>query len=191
MLRCRWSVAVRTKSAARAESAGRSDINLYLMFPLLTGVAMIQTTLLSRLNLFGGQIDLMLLVVLLWTVVRGIREGLVWAFVGGLILDLLSGGPLAGMALALLAAAFVTGQSLGEEVGSLAVRVVILTVLGAAVYHLSLLLILNWSGHAVDWGFSLVQVAGPSVALNAISAPILLPLLSWLERATGEEGLVL
>ena len=161
------------------------------MFPLLTGVALIQTTLVSRINLLGARPNLMLLVVLIWTVMRGIDEGLIWAFVGGLILDLLSGGPLAGIALALLAAAYLAGQSLGEEVGSQAVRLVILTVLGATVYHVALLTILDWTGHTVDWGFSLTRVAAPSVVLNAVLAPLVLPPLAWLERATGEEGLSL
>ena len=171
--------------------AGRSDINPYLTFPLLTGVALIQTTALAGVEVLGARPNLMLLVVLIWAVVRGIDEGLIWAFVGGLLLDLLSGGPLASMALALLAGAYLAGQSLGEQVGSRAIRLVVLTVLGATAYHLTLLLILDWSGHAVDWGFSLLQVAGPSVLLNALLAPILLPSLTWLERVTGEEGLAL
>jgi len=133
----------------------------------------------------------MLLVVLTWTLLRGIDEGLIWAFVGGLILDLLSGGPLASIALAMLAAAYLAGQSLAEGVGSQAVRLIISTVLGAMVYHLVLLFILDWSGHAVDWGYSLLRVAGPSVLLNAALAPFMLPPLNWLERATGEEGLAL
>jgi rod shape-determining protein MreD len=152
---------------------------------------MIQTTLLSRVSVLGGHPNLMLVVVLIWAVVRGIDEGLIWAFVGGLILDLLSGGPLASIALAMVGAAYLAGQSLGEGVGSPAVRLVIVTVLGAAVYHLVLLMILDWSGHTVDWAFSLVRVAGPSILLNGVLAPFLLPPLTWLERATGEEGLVL
>jgi rod shape-determining protein MreD len=161
------------------------------MFPFLTGVALLQTTLLSKVSLLGARPNVMLLVVLIWTVVRGIDEGLVWAFVGGLILDLLSGGPLAAMALALLASAYLAGQSLGEEVGSQAVRLVILTILGAMAYHLVMLAILDWSGHTVDWGFSLLRIAAPSVVINTVLAPVLLPPLAWLERATGEEGLIL
>lgn len=152
---------------------------------------MIQTTLLSRVDVLGGRPNLMLLVVLAWTMIRGIDEGLIWAFVGGLILDLLSGGPLASIALALLAAAYLAGQSLVEGMGSEAVRLVILTVLGATVYHLALLFILDWSGRTMDWGFSLLHVAGPSVLVNGVLAPFLLPLMRWLERSTREEGLAL
>jgi rod shape-determining protein MreD len=133
----------------------------------------------------------MLLVVLIWAVVRGLDEGLLWAFIGGLIMDLLSGGPLAGTALALVAAAYLAGQSLGEGVGSQAVRSMILTVLGALTYHLALLIILGWTGHPVNWGFSLARVAGPSIVLNGVLAPFVLQPLSWLERATGRDRMVL
>ena len=162
-----------------------------MTFPVLIGAALIQTTLLAGIDVLGARPNLMLLVVLIWAVVRGIDEGLMWAFIGGLLLDLFSGGPLASIAVALLAAAYLAGQSLGEEVGSQAVRVFILTALGSMAYHVTLLTILDWSGHSVDWGYSLVRVAGPSVLLNAVLAPILLPLLTWLERTTREEGVVL
>ncbi|MFW6135670.1 MAG: rod shape-determining protein MreD [Chloroflexota bacterium] len=162
-----------------------------MTFPLLTGVAVIQATLLSRVSVLGARPDLMLLVVLMWAMARGLDEGLVWAFVGGLIIDLLSGGPLAGTALALVAGAYVAGQSLVEGVGSQAVRAVILTVLGALVYHLALLVILGWTGRTVSWGFSLARVAAPSVLLNGVLAPFVLQPIIWLERATGREGLAL
>jgi rod shape-determining protein MreD len=159
--------------------------------PLLTGAALIQTTLLSRINVLGAQPNLMLLVVLLWSLVRGVDEGLMWAFLGGLIVDVLSGGPLAGTSVALLAAAYLAGQSLGEQLGSLVVRSMILTVLGTATYHLALLLVLDWTGHTVDWALSLTRVAVPSVVLNGVLAPFVLQPVNWLERATRREGLVL
>jgi rod shape-determining protein MreD len=124
----------------------------------------------------------MLLVVLTWAVVRGLDEGLRWAFIGGLIMDLLSGGPLAGTALALVAAAYLVGQSLGEGVGSEVIRLMILAVLGALTYHVALLVVLGWTGHPVSWGFSLTQVAGPSIVLNAVLAPFVLQPLRWLDR---------
>ena len=133
----------------------------------------------------------MLLVVLLWSLVRGVDEGLMWAFLGGLIVDVLSGGPLAGTAIALLAAAYLAGQSFGERLGSQALRSMILTALGTATYHLALLIVLDWTGHTVDWAFSLTRVTVPSVVLNGLLAPFLLQPLNWLERATRREGLVL
>lgn len=145
----------------------------------------------SRISVLGARPNLVLLVVLTWAVVRGADEGLMWAFVGGMILDLLSGGPLGATALALAGAAYLAGQSLGEELGLPVVRLMILVALGALVYHLIILLILNWTGHTVSWGFSLARVGGPSVLLNALLAPAVLPPLNWLERATAQDGVVL
>jgi rod shape-determining protein MreD len=154
-------------------------------------VALIQTTLLSRIKLWGARPDLMLLVVLVWAAVRGIDEGLVWGFIGGLLIDLFSGGPLAATALALLAAALIAGQPLGLGIGSQVVRLLFLSFLGIVVYHLVLLIILGWTGHTVHWGFAWLQVAGPSTLLNVALAPFVLQPLALLERATRQEGFVL
>ena len=162
-----------------------------MTLPLLTGVALIQTTLLARIKLWGARPDLMLLVVLVWAVVRGIDEGLVWGFMGGLLLDLFSGGPLAATALALLAAALLAGQPLGLGIGSRVVRLLLLSLLGSVAYHLVLLIVLGWTGHTVDWGFAWLQVAGPSVLLNVVLAPFVLQPLALLERATRQEGFAL
>lgn len=169
----------------------RFKINPYVTLPLLTCAAILQTTLLSQIDVLGAQPNLMLLLVVLWSLVRGVDEGLLWAFLGGLIVDVLSGGPMAGTAIALLAAAYLAGQSLGEQVGSQVVRAMLLTVLGTAMYHLALLIVLDWTGHTVDWAFSLTRVTGPSVALNMVLAPFVLQPLNWLDRATRPEGLVL
>jgi len=154
---------------------------------------MLQSTLLARVNLWGARPDLMLLVVLIWTVVRGMDEGVLWGFIGGLIIDLLSGGPLAATVLALLAATLLAGQSLGRGFGSLVVRLMLLTFLGVLAYHLVLLIVLNWTGHApqMDWGFSLLRVAGPSALLNMLLVPFVQQPLVWLERATRQGGFAL
>lgn len=147
--------------------------------------------MLSRVNLWGARPDLMLLVVLVWAVVRGMDEGLVWGFIGGLIIDLLSGGPLAATALALLAAVFLAGQSWGQGLGSPVVRLMLLAILGVVVYHLVLLIVLAWAGYTVDWGFALLRVVGPSTLLNVVLAPFVRQPLAWLDRETREERFAL
>lgn len=131
----------------------------------------------------------MLLVVLAWTVVRGVDEGLVWGFIGGLIVDLLSSGPLGTTALALSAAALLAGQTWGKRLGSQVVRLLLLALLSVAAYHLTLLVILAWTGHTIDWGFALLRIAGPSVLLNALLAPFVRQPLAWLGQRIRREGL--
>ncbi len=138
----------------------------------------------------------MLLVVLAWAVVRGVDEGLMWGFIGGLIVDLLSGGPLGATALALLAVAL-AGRPWGRGavtvpvLGPPVISFLLLTFLGVVVYHLVLLFVLAWTGHAVDWRFALTQVVGPSALLNVALAPFVRQPLAWLERRTRREGFAL
>lgn len=133
----------------------------------------------------------MLLVVLAWAAMRGAGEGAVWGFIGGLIVDLLSGGPLGATVLALLAAALLAGRPWGQEFGLPLARFLFLALVGVAVYHLVLLFVLVWTGHTVDWGFALPRVAAPSVLLNTLLAPFAQQPLKWLERRTRREGFAL
>lgn len=162
-----------------------------MTIPLLTGVALTQSVWLSRVSLWGARPDLMLLVVLVWAVVRGVDEGLMWGFVGGLVVDLLSGGPLGATPLALLAVALLAGQPWGQGLGSSVARLLFLALVGVVVYHLVLLIVLASMGYRVDWGFALMRVAGPSALLNAILAPFVRQPLAWLERRTRREGFAL
>src|SRR5438874_12252086 len=67
-------------------------------------VATLQTTVAPYLRVGGVQPDLILVAAVLWTVVVGIDTGLVWAFLGGITIDLLAPRPLGSTAFALLLA---------------------------------------------------------------------------------------
>jgi rod shape-determining protein MreD len=158
-----------------------------LTIPLLTGVALVQTVLLAQIDWWGARPDLMLLVVLIWSVVRGMEEGMVWGFIGGLIIDLFSGGPLGVTVLALLAVALLAGQPWGQGIGSSVIRLLLVTFVAVLVFHLILLIILSWTGYNVAWGWAILQVAGPSALLNASLSPFVQRPLNWLERITRRE----
>ena len=64
-------------------------MNLYAAILLLSAVAIAQSTVMPHLTIMGVKPDLMLLAVMSWSLLRGSEEGLVWAFIGGLALDLL------------------------------------------------------------------------------------------------------
>ena len=152
-------------------------------------MALLQTVLLSQVDLWGTQPDLMLLTVLVWAVLRGVDEGMVWALVGGLITDLLSGGPLGATTLALLTAALLAGQSWGQGIGSPLLRMLLLSFVAILAYHLALLLVLSWTGYIVDWGWAILRVAAPSALLNTVMVPFIQRPLNWLERRMRRERL--
>ena len=163
-------------------------MSLYLAVPLLAFVALLQNAWLSQVSLWGARPDLMLVVVLAWTIVRGINEGLAWGFIGGLIIDLISGGPLGAHVLALLAVAFVGGQNWGEGLGAPLVRVLLLALVGGLAYHIVLLTVLTWTGHVVDWGYAFLRVAAPSVAFTVVIAPFAVRGTGWLSRRLEGEA---
>jgi rod shape-determining protein MreD len=154
-------------------------------------VALLQSVLLSRVDLLGARPDLMFLVILTWAVARDVDEGLVWGFIGGLLIDLRSGGPLGATALALVVVAFLAGQPWGRGLGSQVVRLVLLALASGLVYHLIVVIALAVVGHTVHWGFSLLHVTVPSVLLNTLLAPVVQQPVSWLGRRLRREGLTL
>ena len=86
----------------------------YLSIPVLALVVVIQATLMPELSIAGGTPDLVLLVVLGWTLMAGYEQGLVWALVGGILQDLISAVPVGTTSLALVLvvslAALIVGQ---------------------------------------------------------------------------------
>ncbi len=166
-------------------------LSLYVVLPLLTLAALTQTTALAGISLFGAHPDLVFLLVVGWAFLRGPAEGSVWAFVGGLLLDLLSGGPLGGFSLALLAAAILAGQPWGRELGSTLFRLWLLTLVACFLYHLVLLLATSVTGHPVNWQYGLSHVTAPSAVANSLLALVVHWPLVWLDRRTRPEGFTL
>jgi rod shape-determining protein MreD len=154
-------------------------------------VALFQSVVLSQLDLWGGRPDLVLLVVLVWAVTRGVDEGMVWGFIGGLIVDLLSGGPFGTTMLALLIVAWMAGQPWGQGIGLVTMRLLLVAFIAALAYHLVLLLVLAWTGYPIVWARSILGVTIPSALLNAVLAPFVRWPLNWLERSMRRERFAL
>ncbi|OLC24673.1 MAG: rod shape-determining protein MreD [Actinobacteria bacterium 13_1_20CM_2_65_11] len=75
----------------------------------LLAAALVQVTWASRLEVAGAFPNVVLIAIIGFTWSQGVRAGLLWACVGGLLLDLNAPGPLGPHALALLVSAYVTG----------------------------------------------------------------------------------
>ncbi len=81
--------------------------SVYAAIPLFLLLAIVQTAVLPYFTLFGVVVQLPLLIVMSWTLLRGMEEGLLWAFVAGLSIDLFSIGPFGATALAYITAVLV------------------------------------------------------------------------------------
>jgi rod shape-determining protein MreD len=114
--------------------------------------------------------DLVLLVVVCWAMLHGSMEGMLWGFVGGLAVDLLSGGPFGEHMLVFTLLGFLLGM--GDR--SLFRGNPFLTIAGAALGSVAagtLLLGLQtlMLGQA-DWWQAYQQVVLPAAALNSLVA---------------------
>lgn len=140
----------------------------FVGLPLLVLAAVAQSTILSRYHFYGGTVDLVLLILLGWTLTGEALGGLGWGLVGGLCLDLISGGPLGAMALALTVIAYLAGLTEGRFWGSHLVLPLGIALAGTFGFHLISLAVFALSGYAIDWGASLARVVLPSALLNTL-----------------------
>jgi rod shape-determining protein MreD len=128
--------------------------------------------------LFGASPDLVLLLVISWTLLRGIQEGVVVALMGGMVLDALSGAPFGLGTVALViasalaglggGAALHTSLSLGNGLlDTVALRLVVV-VLATWIYYGLLALFLRVSGEVMSAGLALGQIVLPMAVLNLL-----------------------
>ncbi|MBP6015820.1 MAG: rod shape-determining protein MreD [Candidatus Promineofilum sp.] len=77
--------------------------HVYVAVPVMVVLAILQSSVLTRFPILGVVPQLLFLVALVWGIVRGIEEGVIWAFIAGLFVDLFSIAPLGVSSLAFMA----------------------------------------------------------------------------------------
>lgn len=146
-----------------------------------------QSTAISRIIILGVKPELVLMVIASWSLLRGTKEGLVWAFIGGICLDLLSGASFGMMTIALLTVSFIAGLGESSVFRTHIVLPLVIALITTLVYDLIILVILDLTGHPVVWLDSLTRIMLPSAVVNALLMPLVFWPLQWLHRKTGRE----
>ena len=159
---------------------------LLIAAPLLFVVAVLQTTIVNRFRLLGGGFDLMLIVVLAWNLVQRENSGPIWAFVGGLFADAVSGGPFGAATLALVTCSFIIALTEGRFYQANWVVAVAASLAGTIFYHLLYLLLLTLGGHPVQWADALTLVTLPSTILNLMLMLPTYQTAKWLAAQVAE-----
>ena len=164
-------------------------ISPYLACLLLVGTALAQTTLSPRLAILGVQPNVVLLVVLSWSMLQGGREGMLWGFGGGVFLDLLSGAPFGTSALSLLLVGFLAG--LGEaSVFRTSLSFPLIVSFASSLLHDVVFLAILWvMGWTVDWATSLWRLVLPAAVLNTALMPLVYGSLGHLHRRANRADL--
>jgi rod shape-determining protein MreD len=160
-------------------------VTIYLVVPLLAAIAILQSTVVSQLRIWGVFADLPLLVVVSWSLLRGSREGLIWGFISGLALDLLSGAPFGAATFGLMAVGLLSGLGKATVFRSQVVLPLVTVLLATIVYDIIFLFVVWISGYPVSWLDSLIYLILPSAVLNAVLTPVVFVIMRWLSTRFG------
>ena len=164
-------------------------MNVYWSFLLLSVLALLQGTLLPQVKVLGTQPDLVLLTVVSWSLLCGAEEGMMWALIGGLALDLLSSARLGVNTLPLLLISFLAGLwqrgivRVDVLIPLLAIPIATLVYQGAMV---GLLKLFGWPG---TWQASLRHAILPTTLINTLLMPVVYVLMRWIHRRTQDESI--
>lgn len=159
----------------------RRDLTgIYLTAAVLTLAVLLQASLLSRFRLAGAAPNLLLVIVVCWSLIRGQADGVLWGFIGGLGLDLVAGLPLGASALALIIVGPLTALGKNSVFPGSLVLPALLVVLATPVFGWVVLFTRSVLGLPVDWLASTLYIIGPEAVLNVVLTPVVYLLLRWL-----------
>ena len=138
---------------------------------VMLALALIQVTWAPRLSIAGAFPNLVLVAVVGITWMQGVRAGLVWACVGGVLLDLTAQGPVGPHAVALLTAAYATSVWARNFEGPTAPHVALTTAGGTVAYSLALVLTDGLAGMPTMDFVLVAKLTLAAAAYNAVLAP--------------------
>ena len=146
-------------------------------------------TLSPFIKISGVHPDLVLLLIVGWIILRGLKEGLVWALIGGLCLDLASGAPFGVFTLTMLLVALAANLSHGRVFGSSIVLPLSLTFPLSLLFNGLALLFLALLGRPVLWSDAFFNVLLPLAIFNTAVMMLVFPLLYLLNRLMNPQPL--
>lgn len=166
-------------------------MSVYATALLLVATIIIQTTVMPHVAFLGVKPDLVLLVVISWSLLRGAKEGIVWALMGGIGLDLVSGAPFGIHTLALAVLSLLAGLGELSVFRTHLALPLVATLVATLAYDLFFLLLLQMRGGSIAWVDSLIKVVLPSILFNVLLSPFIYKALYWLHRRTGPKEMAL
>lgn len=143
---------------------------------------LLQVTLSPYIKINGVHPDLVLVLVIGWTILRGLRDGFIWALIGGLSIDFVSGAPFGIFTLALLLVTLVANLFHGRTFGSSIILPVSLAFPLSLLFNGVALLLLNLLGRPIAWNEALSNVLIPIAIFNTVAMLLVFPLLYLLNR---------
>lgn len=140
----------------------------YWSLPLIIIAVIVQATILPQIRIFGGQPDLVFLMMLSWSLNGRLEQNLMWAFVGGAAQDLMSAAPLGSSVLGMVLLAFAIEQIRHQVYHIGFILAVALVILGTILQKVVFMLVIGVSGFAIYPLENLTYVILPTIAYNLV-----------------------
>ena len=150
---------------------------VFLAIPLLGLLVILQSAILSQVRLLNGTVDLVLLVLVAWSVQERVKTAWHWAVIGGLLISLASALPLsASLAGYLLTTggALVLRRALWQRP---LLAMVTATFLGTLITHAVTVAALQLTGTPIPLEQAINIITLPSALLNLLLA---IPVYAWI-----------
>jgi rod shape-determining protein MreD len=148
---------------------------------LMIGAALVQATTLPAMNVLAVMPDVTLVLLLVWSALRGVPEGLVWAFGLGLALDVIALDPFGANGLALLGVAILGGLARRRFFHSNLVVPIVVAVAATFVHAFVLLLIRSADGSGLPLA-AVMRLIFLQALLNSIFVPPLYLIAGMMDR---------
>src|SRR5215216_582895 len=148
---------------------------------LILLTAMVQATILPSLNVLAVLPDATLVLLLVWSAMRGVPEGAAWAFSIGLCIDVIGLDPFGANSLALLGVAILGGLARRRFFHSNLIVPIVVAVAATFVHALVLLLIRSSEGGGLPLS-AVMRVVFLQALLNSIFVPPLYLIAGTMDR---------
>jgi rod shape-determining protein MreD len=141
-----------------------------IAFPLLALVAIVQTTVISRMALLSGYADLMLVILAAWALKADASTTWLWAILGGVMVSFVSSVP---WPIPIIGYLFVVilAQLLKQRIWQAPLLAVFSVIfIGSLVMNVLTIIVLSFFGTPLPIGDSLGLIVLPSTLLNLLFA---------------------
>ncbi len=154
----------------------------FIGIPLLALLAILQSTMFPDFGFYDGRPDLVLLAVVGWALAGEGEQAIIWGFIGGIFLDLLSALPMGASSIALIVVAYLVSLYARRIWEVNLIMPLGVTLIASLAFHSIMLLALLLLGRQVQLEYAYIRVILPSTFINLLLALPVSQALAGLQR---------
>lgn len=159
----------------------------YIGAALLFIASLAQAVILPQAVPIAARPNILVLLVVAVCLIEGLYDAIMWAFIGGLMLDLMSGPvlPIGSNALTLVLVALLSSLGQANPFHNRIVVPLVTVFIATIFYNMMIMLLGVILSHPEAIIDNILRVAVPSAILNAILMPVVYSSVLWLSERVG------